>query len=76
VGKYQTENSPDEVDKVCNLKSELEIHIPGIAAAVKIVAPGGAISKPVVRLLLHNTNNFKQASSAKHLYENHPIITR
>lgn len=42
-----------EVDKL-----RLEVHIPGIAAAaaVKRVAPEGAMSKPLVRLLIQQDN--------------------
>lgn len=56
---YARSSMTDSHNNLCGVdKDRLEVHIPGSAAAalVKRAAPGGAISKPLVRLLIQQDN--------------------
>lgn len=48
-----------------------ELHIPESAEAGKTVTPGGAISKPLIRLLFQKTK-FNPLSSVPHLSKSQP----
>lgn len=56
-----------DFSKVLNSNLVFKIQVPGIIPVVKIVAPEGAISNPVVRLLFQHNNNFKYHSKTSKL---------